>query len=86
MVLFICKKYVFLSTAIAHSIAFFSFDPRIVLVMGYMAEFRFHNPIFNSATLFTFDIDTKFAFIINVRGKKQSRFMRVLEKLICNEI
>ena len=38
-----------LSTAIAHSIAFFSVDPRVVLVMGYMAEFRFHNPIYNSA-------------------------------------
>jgi hypothetical protein len=24
-------------------------DPRVVLVMGYMAEFRFHNPIYNSA-------------------------------------
>ena len=25
-------------------------DPRVVLVMGYMAEFRFHNPIYNSAS------------------------------------
>ena len=40
---------VLLSTAIAHSIAFFSVDPRVVLVMGYMAELRFHNPIYNSA-------------------------------------
>ena len=39
-----------LSTAIAYSIVFFSVDPRVVLVMAYMAEFRFHNPIYNSAT------------------------------------
>ena len=39
-------------TFIAHPIApfgVFSVDPRVVLVMGYMAEFRFHNPIYNSA-------------------------------------
>ena len=33
-----------LSTPIAYSIAFFSVAPRVVLVMGYMAEFRFYNP------------------------------------------
>ena len=37
------------STAVAHSLAFFSVEPRVVLVMEYMAEFRFHNPICNSA-------------------------------------
>ena len=38
-----------LSTAIAYSIAFFSGDPRVVLVIGYIVEVRFHNPICNSA-------------------------------------
>ena len=41
-----------LSTAIAYSIAFFSVDPRVVLVKGYMVESRFHNPICNSAVVF----------------------------------
>jgi len=40
-----------LSTAIAYSKAFFSVDPRVVLVIGYIVEVRFHYPICNSGVV-----------------------------------
>ena len=69
--LFAKNCLVLLNIAIAHSIAFFSVDPRVVLDTGYMAEFKFHISIYNSGRrellcLFSLLIKGREAYLISI--------------------